>query len=317
MEAGGAVDHEQLDVLGLEARELAHVVVDRDRPHVAAVVAACNHYNWNLRNPFMGIAAKYAELSDQLVQQKEQDSVLRFLCNAEPDPDRREVFLLAEWEKVLSCMDPHYHVVMDLLLLGMIGSELEALLKQHVMGDMIQIRCALVRDEGNKYLKFKPKNWFRKRDIPITERMRELLDKAAASSTSPEIVEFDNNITIPANQFVLTMKDGSPFNYKSFRKTVWDKALMQANMPPKVPYATRHTLVQWSLLIGVTKTRLVDLVGHSTKKMIDEVYGKYRHGLIEERERILEYLGEDYVALEELRTHFPERYRRRMSVEAA
>jgi len=53
------------------------------------------------------------------------------------------------------------------------------------------------------------------------------------------------------------------------------------------------------------------------EKMIDEVYGKYRQGLVEEREQILDYLGEDYLALEELRTYFPERYRRRMAVEEA
>lgn len=279
--------------------------------------AACNHYNWDLRDPFTGIGAKYAELSDRLVQQKEQDAVLKFLCHAEDEVDTREVLLLKEWQKVLSCMDPHYHVVMDLLLAGLIGSELEGLMKQHIQGDMIQIRCSLVRDGGSKYLKFKPKNWFRKRDIPLTMRMRQLLDGAAAKATCEDVVEFDNDITIPASQFVLTMLDGSPFNYDSFRKTVWNKALRQAGLPPKVPYSARHTLVQWALLIGVTKTRLVDLMGHSTKKMIDEVYGKYRQGLVEEREQILDYLGEDYLALEELRTYFPERYRRRMAMEEA
>ncbi|MCP6658037.1 hypothetical protein NL521_29310, partial [Klebsiella pneumoniae] len=49
------------------------------------------------------------------------------------------------------------------------------------------------------------------------------------------------------------------------------------------------------------------------KKMIDEVYGSYRQGLVEERERILDYLGEDFLALEEMKLAFPERYRRRMA----
>jgi hypothetical protein len=41
----------------------------------------------------------------------------------------------------------------------------------------------------------------------------------------------------------------------------------------RVPYASRHTLGQWSLLIGMAKNRLIDLMGHSTEKVVDEVYG--------------------------------------------
>jgi len=123
---------------------------------------------------------------------------------------------------------------------------------------------------------------------------------------------FDNDITVQENQFVLTMKDGSPFNYTSFRKTVWDKAIKAADIDLRVPYSLRHTLVQWALLLGMTKTRLVDLMGHCDKTMIDRVYGQYRKGLVEEKEQILEYLGEDFLALEELKVTFPERYRAAM-----
>jgi len=67
-------------------------------------------------------------------------------------------------------------------------------------------------------------------------------------------------------------------------------------------------------LIGVAKSRLVDLMGHSTKKMVDDVYGKYRQGLVDERNPILEYLGEDFLAVEELKIYFPDRYRDAMAV---
>ncbi|MDD5286918.1 MAG: hypothetical protein PHD54_13775 [Desulfuromonadaceae bacterium] len=46
--------------------------------------------------------------------------------------------------------------------------------------------------------------------------------------------------------------------------------------------------------------------------MVHEVYGHYRQGLVDEREQILEYLGEDFLALEELRTYFPARYQEAM-----
>ena len=54
-------------------------------------------------------------------------------------------------------------------------------------------------------------------------------------------------------------------------------------------------------------------MGHRTKKMVDEVYGKYRQGLVDEREQILEYFGEDFLALEELRTYYPDRYQKVIS----
>lgn len=68
-------------------------------------------------------------------------------------------------------------------------------------------------------------------------------------------------------------------------------------------------------LIGVAKTRMVDLMGHCNKNMVDRTYGHYRQGLVDEREKILDYLGEDFLAIEEPRTYFPDRYRERMKVD--
>jgi integrase len=279
-------------------------------------MSACNDYNWSLRNPFLGVPEKLKELNDRRLQERERQTVL--LGGDEEEADgTREVFLLEEWLRLTAEVDPHYHVVLGLLLLGLIGSELEALMRQNVKTGLLQIRCAVVRDKkGAQHLKFKPKNWYRKRDLPLTNNLSGLLDQAMAASVSEKVITFANGIELPANRFVLTMKDGSPFNYDSFAKTVWKKAMKNAGLTPRVPYASRHSLVQWALLLGVTKTRLVDLMGHSTKKTIDEVYGSYRQGLVEERERILDYLGEDFLALEELKTFFPERYRIRMSVDA-
>ena len=49
--------------------------------------------------------------------------------------------------------------------------------------------------------------------------------------------------------------------------------------------------------------------------MIDRTYGHYRQGLVDERENILDHLGEDFFAIKELRTYFPDRYRERMAVD--
>jgi integrase len=272
--------------------------------------AACNDHNWNLRNPFTAVSAKYSELQDRALQETERQLALH------DDDDvisTRDVFLLSEWNQVLAYVDKHYHPVMELLLMGLIGSELEGLQKRHMKEDVLQVRCAVVRDkDGRAFLKFKPKNWYRKREVPLTKRLRGLLEKSAAASNTEGLVRFEGDIELPAQAFLLTMKDGRQFNYDSFRKTVWDKAVKQAGLDGRVPYAARHTFVQWALLIGVNKNRLVDLMGHSTKKMIDEVYGTYRKGLINERQEIMDYLGDDFLALEELRTAFPDRYQKAM-----
>jgi len=277
--------------------------------------AACNDNNWTIRSPFSDVSSKYKEMEDRAAQEKERRAVMM----DEDDEDiisTRDVFLLSEWQYLLELIDPHYHPVMGLLLLGMIGSELEALLKRHIKESSIKVRCSIVRGKNKKiYLKFKPKNWFRKRDIPMTSRIKLLMEQTAAASTSNNVRRFEDGIELPAHAFLLTMKDGSPFNYGSFRKTVWDKAVKRAGLAGRVPYASRHTFVQWSLMIGVAKARMVDLMGHCNKEMIDRTYGHYRQGLVDEREKILDYLGEDFLALEELRTYFPDRYRERMAVD--
>ena len=274
--------------------------------------AACNDKNWNLKNPFSDISTKYKELEDKAAQDVERKAALMADSDEDVTSDR-DVFLLSEWLRLRHVIDRHYHPVMELLLMGMIGSELEALQKRHIKDNAIHIRCSVVRDTGGKmYMKYKPKNWYRKRDIPLTVNIKKQLEYAAAQSTSDQIMHFESDIDMPGNVFLLTMKDGSFFNYTSFRTTVWNVGIKKAGLTSRVPYAARHTFVQWSLLIGVAKSRLVDLMGHSNKKMVDEIYGKYRQGLVDERERILDYLGENFLALEELRTYFPDRYRKAM-----
>ncbi|MDD2899608.1 MAG: histidine kinase dimerization/phospho-acceptor domain-containing protein [Desulfuromonadaceae bacterium] len=61
------------------------------------------------------------------------------------------------------------------------------------------------------------------------------------------------------------------------------------------PYTTRHTFVAWSLCIRQDLNKLVDLMGHSSKRIIYEVYGKYVKGLEEDQRLILEYFGKDYL----------------------
>ncbi len=49
------------------------------------------------------------------------------------------------------------------------------------------------------------------------------------------------------------------------------------------------------LCIRQDLNKLVDLMGHASKRMIYDVYGKYVKGLEEDRLLVLEYFGRDYL----------------------
>jgi integrase len=220
---------------------------------------ACDEYQWDLRDPFRAAKNRINETAYQ------------------DEKKEREIFLHSEWRRFLDNMNPHYHPVTEILLMtGMIASEIRGLRKTDISENYLQVRNSIVKGVE----KDKLKTQYRKRDIPLTTAIRERV--LAAASSSPK-------------EYVFTMEDGSPFDFGSYRKTVWNRALKAAGLTNKVPYSARHSLVQWALVVGMTPVRLVELMGHRDKKMIFGVYGRYRQGLVEERRAILEYLGEGFL----------------------
>ena len=195
----------------------------------------------------------------------------------------REIFLLREWLAFLACMNPFYRPLTEIqILTGLIASELLGLRKEDVTDDFLYIRNTISRGVEKKGAKTQ----YRKRQLPMTTAMKRCLD--AAMAVSP-------------NEYVFSKPDGKRISFSTYRNE-WDRALKAAGLTNKTPYSTRHSLVQWSLLAGVTPVRLVEIMGHRDKDMIYGVYGRYRHGLVEERQAIVEYLGRDYLAPEKAAT---------------
>jgi integrase len=64
-------------------------------PRTKIWIAACNDYNWSLRDPFIGVSDKYSELSDRARQELEGQIVFRGDQETEED-SRLEVFLCEE-----------------------------------------------------------------------------------------------------------------------------------------------------------------------------------------------------------------------------
>ena len=91
------------------------------------------------------------------------------------------------------------------------------------------------------------------------------------------------------------MENGSPFDGNSFRKIVWNKALDASQTAYKTPYSTRHTFCAWALTIGMNPMKLVNLMGHSSKQMVYQVYGEYVEDLEDDVDEIISYFGVDFL----------------------
>ena len=150
--------------------------------------------------------------------------------------------------------------------------------KENIHQDHIVIQNSIVR----KVEKSDLKNEYRKRNLPITEAIRKRLDVVLNRSKG---------------NYVFTMKSGRNFDTDSFRKNPWTSALKKAGIAYKVPYTTRHSFAAWSLTIGVDIGRLEKLMGHGSKQMLYEVYGKYVERLETDAGKILDYFGKDFKRL--------------------
>lgn len=61
-----------------------------------------------------------------------------------------------------------------------------------------------------------------------------------------------------------------------------------------VPYSLRHCFVAYCELMGIDKPRIIGLMGHADKDMINRRHGKYVNGLEKDRKAIKEFYGEDF-----------------------
>ena len=100
----------------------------------------------------------------------------------------------------------------------------------------------------------------------------------------------------PNFPYLFPMENGQPFNGNSFRKIVWNKALEGAQVAYKTPYSTRHTFCAWALtIVGINPMKLVNLMEHSSKQMVYQVYGEYVEDLEDDVEDIVNYFGRDFL----------------------
>jgi integrase len=243
---------------------------------------ACEEYHWSLQFPEEAVQRKLARIKRIIAEEGYGE-----------DDQRREVFLLEEWLRLQPHLGDHFRPFFTVsLITGLIFSELCGLKKESVKEGCVEIKEVIAKGRHKKCAK----TYYRRRIIPLTAKLRALLDEAMARSGDSE--------------HVFTAEDGGPVNYQNMLK-LWKAASTTAGLPYRVPYALRHTIVEWALLIGMHRARLQNMIGHGSRKMIDEVYGSYREGQVGERTQILEFLGVDSLEPEELKAAHPLLYAER------
>jgi len=215
---------------------------------------ACRKHRWKLEDPL-------EDKTDYLPKKKKRTFVvLRF----------------AEWEAIIEAMEPFYRPVAKLMMLtGLIASEIAALKQSHIRDGYLHIEESIVREVEKDDLKTD----YRGRRYRLTKALSEILEEAAANSSG---------------EYLFRMNTGKTFTAERFQRQVWTKALKTAGVEYRKPYITRHSFAAWSLAIRIDQNRLVSLMGHASKQMIYETYGKYVEGLEKDRFKILAYFGRDF-----------------------
>ena len=218
---------------------------------------ACDEYHWEVPDPFRNVKRHMPK----------------------KPPKKREIFRFDEWQLIVQTFHPWYRPMIEFMVLtGMIHSEISGLQRGDILPNHVIVQNSIVRKVASDTVK----TIYRGRKIPITQRMRMILDEVLARTDS---------------LYVFAERDGGPYLREGFIEDYWSKPFENSGIPYHPPYSMRHSFAAWSLLIGVDPLRLVNLMGHGSKQMVFEVYGNYIEGIEEDYWDILNYFGKDYVEI--------------------
>jgi integrase len=199
----------------------------------------------------------------------------KFLPNTPPQV--REIFRFDEWLQIVQSVHPWYKPMIEFMMLtGCIHSEISGLHRTDIRFDHIMVHQSIVRKVESSTLKTR----YRIRKIPVTQRIRTILDEVLARTNSI---------------YVFAEPDSSPYLREGFVEDFWTPAIRTAGVFYRPPYSIRHSFAAWSLLVGIDPLRLVRLMGHGSKQMVFEVYGNYIDGLEKDYWDIINYFGKDYI----------------------
>ena len=94
--------------------------------------------------------------------------------------------------------------------------------------------------------------------------------------STPVIEAIKRQYKITGDQtYVFCNAKGNPFDHRNITKRVWYPALLKMSLKKRRPYQTRHTCATLWLAAGESPEWIAKQMGHSTTKMLFEVYSRY------------------------------------------
>jgi integrase len=76
-----------------------------------------------------------------------------------------------------------------------------------------------------------------------------------------------------SHEWLFVNREGGPVRYQGFRRRVWDRAVVKAELdPPPTPHDLRHTCASWMLAAGVPITTVSRHLGHENIQITADTY---------------------------------------------
>lgn len=223
--------------------------------------SACDEYNLHLRDPFRDTGKFIPSGSPKKLPPSVKPNI--------------PVWRIDDVMKIIRKMNRFYRNVTRLMFLtGLSASEIAGLRKQDITEDFLLVVNFIARGCDPSEVGKTP---YRTREIPMTKEIRKCLEKAERTAK---------------DEYLFRTATGLHFNCNRFRDN-WVSAIKRAGLEYMRPYSTRHTFAAWSLAIGVTPDHLVDQMGHGSKEMIYEVYGKWVKDLQKDVKKMRRFMGDD------------------------
>ena len=107
-----------------------------------------------------------------------------------------------------------------------------------------------------------PKTEGSERDVEMIGRVRQLLQEQRSRS------QLKGDLVFPS-------ENGTPLDLDNFRARNWARIQRRAGMRPRPIYQCRHTFARLAIEHGDTPQHIAAQLGHSTVRMIFEVYGRW------------------------------------------
>jgi integrase len=107
-----------------------------------------------------------------------------------------------------------------------------------------------------------PKTEGSERDVEMIGRVRQLLQEQRSRS------QLKGDLVLPS-------ENGTPLDLDNFRARNWARIQRRAGMRPRPIYQCRHTFARLAIEHGDTPQHIAAQLGHSTVRMIFEVYGRW------------------------------------------